>query len=69
MDQDGNNKLDVDDFRWGLRDFGINITKEESEQVLQAFDRNGDGFVNYNEFLRAIRVRFLIINNLSIKLG
>ena len=30
MDQNGNGKLDVDDFRWGLMDYGISISKEES---------------------------------------
>jgi len=28
MDQNGNHKLDPDDFRWGLYNFGINISKE-----------------------------------------
>ena len=30
MDNNGNHMLDVDDFRWGLRDFGIILSKEES---------------------------------------
>ena len=30
MDSNGNKMLDVDDFRWGLKDYGINITKEEA---------------------------------------
>jgi Ca2+-binding EF-hand superfamily protein len=34
MDNNGNRLLDVDDFRWGLKDYGINITKEEANQVL-----------------------------------
>ena len=28
MDDNGNQKLDVDDFRWGFLDFGINLSKE-----------------------------------------
>lgn len=56
MDENGNQKLDVDDFRWGLKNFGISITKEESTQILQSFDKNGDGQVDFNEFMRAIRV-------------
>ena len=30
MDNNGNKSLDVDDFRWGLLDFGVQITKEEA---------------------------------------
>ncbi len=30
MDINGNHMLDVDDFRWGLIDFGIQISKEEA---------------------------------------
>jgi hypothetical protein len=30
MDNNGNKLLDVDDFRWGLIDYGITITKEEA---------------------------------------
>ena len=30
MDDKGDRKLDVDDFRWGLIDFGINVSKGEA---------------------------------------
>ena len=30
MDNNGNHMLDVDDFRWGLKDYGITISKEEA---------------------------------------
>jgi hypothetical protein len=29
MDSKGDHKLDVDDFRWGLLDYGIEISKEQ----------------------------------------
>ena len=58
MDNNGNKTLDVDDFRWGLKDYGISISKEEAQQVLDHFDRDRNGVVDYNEFLRALRVRF-----------
>lgn len=56
MDLNGNRSLDVDDFRWGLKDYGISISKEEAQQVLDHFDRDRNGVVDYNEFLRAMRV-------------
>jgi hypothetical protein len=60
MDDKGDRKLDVDDFRWGLIDFGIQISKGEAVQVLQHFDRDGDGYVNFDEFLVALRVSLLL---------
>ena len=30
MDENGNHMLDVDDFRWGLKDYGITLSKEEA---------------------------------------
>jgi len=57
MDDNGNHQLDVDDFRWGLIDYGITISKEEAAQVLKHFDRDGNGTVDFNEFLSALRVK------------
>ena len=72
MDNNGNKLLDVDDFRWGLKDFGILISKEEAQQVLDHFDRDRNGVVDYNEFLRAIRVRqnpvFIILHREKLML-
>lgn len=31
MDENGSKTLDVDDFRWGLKDYGITISKEEAQ--------------------------------------
>lgn len=55
MDNNKNGLLDVDDFRWGLMDYGITLSKEEAVQVLKHFDRDGNGSVDFNEFIRIIR--------------
>ena len=31
MDVKGDKNLDVDDFRWGLMDFGIQVSKDEAK--------------------------------------
>jgi len=31
MDEKGDRSLDVDDFRWGLKGFGIEISKDEAD--------------------------------------
>jgi hypothetical protein len=33
MDKKGNHNLDVDDFRWGLMDYGIQISKEDAQEL------------------------------------
>jgi Ca2+-binding EF-hand superfamily protein len=55
MDNNKNGLLEVDDFRWGLMDYGITLTKDEAVQVLKHFDRDGNGKVDFNEFIRTIR--------------
>lgn len=55
MDQRGDHKLDVDDFRWGLLDFGIQVTKEEAQELLNRFDADKNGTVNFDEFMSAIK--------------
>jgi Ca2+-binding EF-hand superfamily protein len=38
-----------------LRDIGISLNEDEALAVLKHFDRNGNGMVSFDEFLRAIR--------------
>ena len=59
MDTNSNCKLDVDDFRWGLMDFGIQISKDEAAECLQAF--HADSCVNYAGFLDSFRVSTILI--------
>ena len=56
MDDTGDRQLDVDDFRWGFIDYGFNLTKEEAQQLLDHFDRDKNGTVCFDEFLRALKV-------------
>jgi len=56
MDKKGDGCLDVDDFRWGLLDFGIEITKDESMELLKHFDSDKNGLVNFSEFMNALKV-------------
>ena len=69
MDDTGDRKLDVDDFRWGFIDYGFNLTKEEAQQLLDHFDRDKNGVVDFDEFLRALKVRSFLKFILSFKLG
>ena len=58
MDENGNRKLECDDFRWGLMDYGVSVSKEEAAEILAHFDKNGDGRVDFDEFLVTLRVSY-----------
>jgi len=36
-------------------DYGVSLNKEEAAKVLKHFDRDGNGQVDFNEFIRSIR--------------
>lgn len=61
MDIKGDSNLDVDDFRWGLMDFGIQVTKDEAAEVLKYFDKDGNGKVNFEEFVNTLKVSTFIL--------
>ena len=62
MDANGSKSLDVDDFRWGLMDYGVQISKEEGAELLAA--QGGSG-VNFETFLDQFRVSISHFFNLS----
>ena len=52
---DGNRKIDKEEFYWGLKDNGTEISKREAEILLDFLDTDNDGYVNFDEFLKGIR--------------
>lgn len=53
---DGNDKmLDRDDFKWGLYDYGVHLDDDSFAILLDAFDKNKDGYISFDEFLVTIR--------------
>ncbi len=57
LDDDGNRKVNKEEFYWGLRDNQIEISQREAVILLESLDTNGDGHVDFDEFLFAIRGR------------
>ena len=58
MDQRGDGNLDCDDFRWGLMDFGVQVSKDEAAELLNVFTVDGGQSVNFAKFLDSFRVSF-----------
>ena len=56
MDINGDHKLDPDDFRWGLYNYGMIISKEDTQLFVEVCDRNKDGHIDFTEFLHFLRV-------------
>lgn len=55
MDNNGDKKFDREEFKWGLIENGHNLSASEFDGVFKYFDRNGDGVIRYDEFLRGVR--------------
>lgn len=55
MDRNRNNSLEPMEFKYAMRDFGVELSEVEVTQILKYFDTNRDGKLSFDEFLRAIR--------------
>ena len=51
MDDNGNKVLSREELKYGLRDYGIDLSNKQLDAVMSYFDRNGDGTVDIDEFL------------------
>ena len=55
IDDDGSRSLSFLEFRKCLNDFRVDVPPEAARTLFSAFDVNGDGSIDYDEFLREIR--------------
>jgi Ca2+-binding EF-hand superfamily protein len=55
MDNNGDKHLDKYEFEWGMRESGHALSPLDMERLFKFFDKNRDGRVSYDEFLRALR--------------
>ncbi|KAJ8946486.1 hypothetical protein NQ314_008880 [Rhamnusium bicolor] len=61
MDEDGNKKLNQEEFILGLREIGMEVTDDEAKDMFTKFDTDGSGSVNLDEFFVHIRVSLTLI--------
>ena len=55
MDDNGDKKLDKNDLKYGLSDFGIDLSGDELNEFMAAADVGGEGSLSFDEFILAIR--------------
>ena len=59
MDDDGSKNLNFEEFYKGIVETGLKCNEEECQKIIAKFDKDGNGTVNIDEFLIAIRVSLL----------
>jgi Ca2+-binding EF-hand superfamily protein len=55
MDSSGDKMLSREELHFGLRDYGIVLSRADVHAVFDVFDRDGSGTVDFDEFLFALR--------------
>jgi len=55
MDRNGNGSLDPVEFKYAMRDYGVELSEIEITQIIKNFDTNRDGKLSFDEFIRAMR--------------
>lgn len=55
MDDDNNKTLSFAEFKKGLGDYGVPLDKQEVQKMFDAFDSDGSGSIDFDEFLIKLR--------------
>jgi calcyphosin len=61
MDDDGNRKLNMDEFRKGVEEYGLNFSKNDIAELFRTMDIDRNGSIDYEEFLRRLRVSVFVL--------
>lgn len=55
MDDTKDHRLDFDEFKKGVNEYGLNYSNMEMKELFNAFDEDHSGFIDFNEFLEKLR--------------
>jgi len=59
MDDDQNRKLNLEEFKKGVEEYGLNFSKSEIADLFRSIDTDQNGSIDYEEFLCKLRVWFI----------
>jgi len=69
FDDNGSKSLDRSEFKEGLKEYGVQMSASDVDQLFSCFDKDNTGTISFDEFLVALRVSgsiyFTLIYNLS----
>lgn len=54
MDDNNSGSLDISEFRKGLRDFQVDVDEKDVDGLFKAFDIDGSGVIDFDEFIRVV---------------
>ena len=57
-DDNGSRMLDYDELKNGVKDYGVNMSKDELDELFKCFDKDSSGTISFDEFILALRVCF-----------
>ena len=57
FDSDGNGYINAAELRQVMMNLGEKLTEEEVEMMIKEADSNGDGLVNYEEFISMMNAK------------
>lgn len=55
MDDNNSGTLDQYEFTKAINDLGVDINPKDIDGLFKSFDINGDGVINFNEFVRVVK--------------
>ena len=55
FDDNNNKSLDFNEFQKAVKDYAVDLSKDEIKELFDLFDRDGSGTIDYDEFLHQIR--------------
>lgn len=55
MDTDGSGSIDPIEFKYGMREFGLDLSEIEVSEIVKHFDTNRDGKISFDEMIAMLR--------------
>lgn len=55
MDRDGSGSIDPIEFKYAMREFGLELSEVEVTEIVKHFDTNKDGMISFDEMIRMLR--------------
>jgi len=57
FDKDGNGKISKEELKLVMKNLGENLTDEEINEMIREADDDGDGHVDFDEFVKMMQTK------------